>query len=425
LPNKNIYIEIGNTGLERFGGQIYEEFLPELKGIKAIRVYKDMSSSDPTVASIIFATQMLIRQVEWRVEPYSRDKEDLNNADFLNSCMDDMSMTWSDTISEILSMLIYGWSYHEIVYKQRLGPSKDSTKNSKYKDGKIGWRKIPVRSQDTLNNWIFDETGGLQGMEQLAPPNYIVKVIPIEKSLLFRTISQKNNPEGMSILRGAYRPWYFKKNIENIEGIGIERDLAGLPLAYVPPELLSPTATPEEKNVLNEIKRIVTNVKRNQQEGIVMPNLYDDKGNRLYEFTLLTSGGKRQFNLNETIQRYDQRIAMTVLADFILLGHESVGSYSLSSSKTNLFAVALGAWLDSIAQVFNRYAVPRLFEINGWDIDRLPKIVHGDVESIDLKELGDYISKLSGSGMQLFPNNELENYLLKVANLPKSEKGGN
>lgn len=35
--------------------------------------------------------------------------------------MNDMQDTWSDTISEILSFLTYGWSYHEIVYKVRAG----------------------------------------------------------------------------------------------------------------------------------------------------------------------------------------------------------------------------------------------------------------------------------------------------------------
>lgn len=422
--NKNLYIEYGNTGLERFGGTIYEEFLPELKGPRGIKIYKEMSSNDATIGAILFATQMLIRQVAWRVETNGNTKEDEENADFLRGCMDDMSMTWSDTISEILSMLTFGWSYHEIVYKRRLGPNKDSSRNSRFNDGKIGWRKIPIRSQDSLYEWVFDQNGGLQGMVQMAPPSYKLVTIPIEKSLHFRTLSQKNNPEGRSVLRNAYRSWYFKKNIEVIEGIGIERDLAGLPIVYVPPELLSPTATTEEKAVLTELKKIVTSVKRNEQEGVIMPLLYDDKGNKMYDFALLSSGGRRQFDINATIQRYDQRIAMTILADFILLGHENVGSYSLSSNKTNLFAVALGAWLDSIAEVFNRYAVPRLFELNAIKTDQLPQIVHGDVESVDLKELGEYISKLSGAGMELFPNNELENHLLKVANLPKNQDGG-
>jgi hypothetical protein len=63
--------------------------------------------------------------------------------------------------------------------------------------------------------------------------------IPIEKMLLFRTTVQRNNPEGRSMLRTAYRPWRNKKRIEEIEGVGIERDLAGLPMARIPGKFFS------------------------------------------------------------------------------------------------------------------------------------------------------------------------------------------
>jgi hypothetical protein len=52
--------------------------------------------------------------------------------------------------------------------------------------------------------------------------------------MLFRTKSRKGSPEGKSILRNAYRSWYFKRRIQEIEGIGIERDLAGFPTLTAP-----------------------------------------------------------------------------------------------------------------------------------------------------------------------------------------------
>ena len=109
---------------------------------------------------------------------------------------------------------------------------------------------------------------------------------------------------------------------------------------------------------------------------------------------------------------------MTVLADFILLGHEKVGSFALSSSKTNLFSTAIGSWLDSICGVFNKYAIPRLIELNAFKIKEHPELNHGDVESVDLGELGAFITSLSGAGMPLFPDGQLENYLRRQANFP-------
>jgi hypothetical protein len=413
-----MYMELGNTGLDRAAGYVYEEQLTQLQGLKGIRTYKEMRDNDPTVGSILFAIEMLIRQVLWQVEPVSDSDKDTEAADFLDSCMNDMNQPWSELICEILSMLVFGWSYHELVYKRRLGPTADPKTHSRFNDGRIGWRKIPIRAQETLNEWEFDEAGDIIAMWQMGPPTYELVRIPMEKALLFRTVTRKGNPEGRSVLRNAYRPWYYKKNIESIEGIGIERDLAGLPVAWVPAELLDSTASAGDKAVLAEIKKIVRNIRRDEQEGIVFPLSYDENNNKIYDLTLLSTGGRRQFDTDTIVQRYDSRIAMTVLADFILLGTKNVGSFALSSSKTELFAVAIGAWLNSIADVFNRYAVPRLFELNSFSIEALPAIVPGDIESIPLEELGKYLSDLSGAGMPLFPNEELEKYLLKLANLP-------
>ncbi|MBC7340901.1 MAG: hypothetical protein H5U02_00345 [Clostridia bacterium] len=414
---KDYFAEIGVTGLQRWGGLVYEEHLLDLGGPRAVKVYKQMRDDDPIIGAILFAIKMLCRQASWRVEPGGSKQADLEAADFLESCMYDMSQSWHDTVTEILSMLVFGWSYHEIVYKRREGASRDPTRKSKYNDGRIGWRKIPIRAQETLNAWIFDEDGGIQGMKQLAPPDYRLTDIPIEKALLFRTESSKNNPEGRSVLRNAYRPWYFKKNIEVIEAIGIERDLAGFPVVWVPEKIANPE-TEEERGSYEAFKRLVTGMKRDQQEGAVMPLVYDERGNKLYDLTLLSTGSRRQFDTTAIVQRYDTRIAQTVLADFIMLGVQKVGSFALASSKTHLFAVAIGAYLDEIEEVFNTHAVPRLFELNGWKLENLPEIRHGDIEDVDLEELGNYISKLAGAGAQLFPNEALEKYLLDVANLP-------
>ena len=291
---------------------------------------------------------------------------------------------------------------------------------SKYSDGRIGWRSIPIRSQDTLYRWQFDDHGGIQGVEQLAPPHYYHTTIPAEKFLLFRTTSFKNNPEGRSILRGAYRSWYMKKNIENIEAIGVERDLAGIPMAEVPPEILASSASTAQKALLSAIQTMVTNVRRDEQEGLVFPRAFDVNGNELYKFSLLSTGGSRQFDTDKIIQRYDQRMAMSALADFLLLGQgaNAQGSWAMHSDKTKLFAQSIGAFLDIICETFNRFAIPRLMALNDFQISDFPKIMHGDLVAQDLKELGEYINKLAISGMPMFPDEDLENHLKELANLP-------
>jgi hypothetical protein len=117
----------------------------------------------------------------------------------------------------------------------RRGPDATSSKfRSKHNDGLIGWQKIPIRAQSTLYGWEFAPDGDVKAFIQEAPPNYGQTTIPLSRGLLFRTEVTRDNPEGRSLLRNAYRPWYFKKRMEEIEGIGVERDLAGLPVITPP-----------------------------------------------------------------------------------------------------------------------------------------------------------------------------------------------
>lgn len=405
--------EIGRSGLNHWGGEIREEFLKELKGKEGRKIIREMRDNSPIIGAILFAISMLIRQARPHVKPNPDKGESAGKADvdFVQSCFEDMSETWPDVASEIMTMIPYGWAWHETVYKRRGGPSRDPQTNSRFSDGRIGWRKMPLRGQDTLKRWVIDDKGGVQGMvQQVKGQNEVT--IPIEKSLLFRTVYDKNNPEGRSMLRNAYRPWYFCKRIEEIEGIGIERDLAGLPVLQAPEDLdLWNDADEAARRAKSEAEIIVRSIRRDEQEGVLLPFGW--------ELSLLASAGKRNFDTTQVVNRYQNVMAMTLLADFIILGHNNrYGSFALSSNKTHMFAVALGGWLDSIAAVFNRYAIPRLLEVNGLDVSAPPILEFDDIELPDLDELGNYIYRLSQSGFQIFPNEPIERQLLRAASLP-------
>lgn len=406
--------EIGRVGQRRYGGVIYEEFLPELVGHRGIETFREMSENDDVIGAILYAIEMLVRQTEWNVEPGGSSAKDREAAEFVSSCMDDMQNTWVDTISEILSFLTYGWSFHEIVYKRRMGNTKDTRTRSKFDDGLIGWAKIPIRAQETLYQWEYDDADNLVGMTQMPPPDFGLLTIPMDKAMLFRTKARKDNPEGRSILRNAYRSWYFKRRIQEIEGIGIERDLAGLPVIYAPEGLdIWNTEDENTARILAGLEEMVRQIRRDEKEGVVLP------GN--FKLELLSSGGTRQFDTNAIIDRYDTRIAMTVLADFIFLGHQQNGSWALSSDKTELFAMACGAYLDIIAETFNSQGIPNLIDINGdhfAGVTDYPKLTHGDIEEADIAKVSAFIKDMVGIGV-LVPDDGLEDYVRQIAKLPE------
>jgi hypothetical protein len=418
--------ELGITGLKRFGGQIFEEFLKELHGTRGLCIYREMRYNEPIIGGMLFVIEMMIRQTEFHIVAADQSNEGMQAKLFVESVLDDMSMSWNDTMSEILSMLPYGFAPHEMIWKRRNGESRNPVEHSKFSDGMIGWAKLPIRAQESVFEWIYnEEIDEPVGYVQVAETDGKRREIPMEKTLLFRTTSNKNSPEGMSVLRNVYRPWYFKKLIENLRGIGIERNLAGLPVAWVPARLLSTDASPEDKAAIQNIEKIVKNIKTDEQMGLVLPLEYDEHGNKLWDFQLLSAGGGqsgKSMDINETINSYDQRMALTLLTDFILLGHEKVGSFALASSKTRLFSAAIGAWMDAIASVFNRTGIPKLCKLNGIPPELYPRMNHGDIETVDLVELGDYISKLAGVGMPLFPDDKVEAYLKSQAGIPISQE---
>lgn len=447
--------EVGFTGLNQMSGMVREEFHKDLQGKAAIAVYREMWMNEPIVNAIMFAVSMLMRQAKWYVRPWidpalvdatpaagkpsktpppppsanpldpklpaepvpaaplvEADPDAKEKARFVESCMTDMAHSWEDMIIEVLTMLPFGWSLLETVYKRRAGPMTSEADSSRFSDGLIGWKKLPIRSQDSLKQWVFDPVSGAATAMVQQTVTGQTATIPLTKALLFRTQSHKNNPEGRSVLRGSYRPWYFKKRIEEVEGIGVERDLAGLPV-LTPPEGLDiwNTQDPAMSTLRQAAEKIVRNIRRDEQEGVLKPFGW--------QLELLSTGGRRAFDTGGIIDRYNNLIAMTVLADFIILGHNNrYGSFALGSAKTHMFGLAIGGWLDAIKAVFNRYAIPRLFAVNGWPPDRLPTLEYEDIETPNLADLGTYITALSGAGMQLFPNPVLEKYLLRVGTMP-------
>ncbi|MHB8123502.1 MAG: phage portal protein family protein [Desulfuromonadaceae bacterium] len=421
-------MEIGSSGLQWYRpGIIQEEFLPELSGKAAIEVYTQMGSNDPTVAALLFVVEMIFRSVSWYVQKAGDEPQDIEAADFLDSCMGDMQNSWSSFIGEVSSEFQFGHAPFEIVYKRRAGETDDYTTGSKYDDGLIGWNKISIRSQNTILYWHFDDQGVLRGLWQLAPPLYRIVFIPIEKILLFRTKSSKGNPEGKSILRSCYRPYFIKKSLEDIRNIGLERGLAGIPRFWLPPEIASPVAG---DTIAIQAKQawIKTgkSIRQDAQSCIIMPLAYDDKGNKQYDMDLVTTPGAGAAEITATIKEKAVEILQSALAEFIMLGVSAggVGSYALSQDKTAMFLKALETYLAGVEDTLNRHAVPRLFKLNPkFAVKKYPETKHKPLRDVNMATVAQMLSTMKNTGAKIFPDLDLENFLREAMGLPvKSEE---
>ena len=410
------YAEIGRTGLRQWGGYVLEEWLNELQGKRGAEAYRELTDTDPVIGGILTAIEVLVRKVTWWVEPASSDNADGQAQEFIQGMLfEDLENSWSDTVSEILSFLPYGYHIAETVYKKRNG------RNSMFSDGKIGLAKLATRAQDSLLRWEFDEVDNWTSFVQSPPPSYGVYVIPREKALLFRTKVHKNNPEGRSVLRNCIKPWYYKRSFEGLMGIGAERDLAGLPM-LTPPEGVDlwNTNDPAMVQLLAQSQSMVSQVRRDEMEGVIKPFGW--------EFELMKGGGSRSFNLLDIIRYYDEVMARSLLADVITMGGDkATGSYALSNNKKDLFNGAIESHLDQIASVFNTDLIPRVYRLNGMEAaGGYARLCHGPAEEVSLDGIAEILTSASQAGAPLFTGDQADpllEWLREKIGAPSTDAG--
>lgn len=362
--------DLGHTGISLSGwGEIGGEFLTEWRGTqnKAKRV-KEMLMNSPTVAALRLAIEMPIRDIDW--EFISDLGEDDPRLELLNDALDNMSYSWNDHVIDALLFPFYGWSLFTITYEQ-IG-------------GRLLWRKLKPLGHDTIQQWLFADDGGLAGVQQHA--HLWPEPIPVDRLLLYRFRKNGNNPEGESILRPAWPAWYYQKNIAQIEAIGIERNLAGLPVITMPEHASTDEA--DSSSDYSQAMRLVRNARNDEQAGFVMPFGWSLQ-------LLASSGGGSSTDVDVVISRYEKRILMAGLAQFLMLGMDNVGAMATFDGATSFFTMSVNAVADIIADTFTKYAAARLLELNGMDTDGI-RLTHSPAGETSPEKLAAILQQVGG-----------------------------
>jgi len=226
-----------------------------------------------------------------------------------------MDHTWQDHVAQAVSFLPFGFAAFETLYGRR-----NEADGSQYRDGKVRWRAFSPRPQESVDRFRHDDEGRLIGLEQDTRRGKVF--IPREKLVLYRT--DTTVPEGRSILRTSYTSWYSKKYVTEQMLIGLQRDLAGMPVAWIPAENLA-----ARDAIYDSWRDIVTRSKKDELWGWLLPLERDEQGNKLYEFEIVRGGGTPSVDPVAVIRMFAMDIATCVLAEFLGLGRDSVGSMRL------------------------------------------------------------------------------------------------
>lgn len=229
--------ESGYIGLNIYSGVSNNELKKELNFPNSIKTFKEMSYHS-AVNSSITLFDSIISKATWSFKaPRDASEEEKRQCKLVESMMQDMEHSWAEFIRDVLSMNIYGFSVHEKVYRKRY-----KANGSMFNDGVIGWKKLPIRSQETIQEFKFsadgnDITGVTQNISGVTDVynRYSSRVtteitLPRSKFLLFRAGKHRGDPFGVSPLRDAYLAWRFLTALEDLEAVGVSKDLNGLPV---------------------------------------------------------------------------------------------------------------------------------------------------------------------------------------------------
>ena len=419
-------VEIGYSGAQtRFGQIRSDEFIQELKGQRGIKKYREMRDNDATIGAVMYATEQILRDVPRIVEPSDKKNEKaVEMAEWLETVFDDMEHSLDDHISEALSSLTYGFALFEPVYKIRGGPKfVDVKRKSKYTDGYYGLRKLASRAQWTITDFKVDpKSGDILGVNQQESLNG-TNFIPRDKLVHYRTTTVNNDPSGRSILRNAFKSYVFLNTMQTTEGIAVERELNGIPIIRIPSDYMAEDAPEEHVAIRQMAERIGRDLKFNEQGSIVLPSdvwVVEDKAttHRLVDVELIASKGTRNISIDPIIRRYQHDIARSVMAEFLMLGSSTTGSYALSKTKTDIFLRSVESYINTIYDVLNAQIVRPLWELNGFDIELMPTLKAGDVAPHDLDALSSFLRNLNGADINLTEQLDIIDALLTNAELP-------
>lgn len=393
--------ELGVSGGSDYAGVALDEYLGTLKGHQGIRMYDKMRRSDAQVRGTLRLVKTPITAAEWFVQPASNNQLDKDAADFIQwNLFESMHHTWNRFLWEALNMLDFGYYPFEQVWEWGYwAPNRDRARRREV----LYLSKLAPRHPITIYEWKYDNHGEPIAMVQSAWSNLgsAEVTIPWEKLIVFTLDEEGNNPEGISILRSAYKHWYYKDNLYKVDAIAKERHGIGIPKVHLPEGY--------NDSDVQKAEEMGSNLRTNEKSYITLPPRWD------VSFLEIKTN---PVDALKSAEHHDLMIARNVLGQFMNLGSTTSGSRALGGSQQEIFVKAVRYISAIISQQINTYIIPRLVDWNFNGISRYPKLkVRRIGETVDWRGLSVAIRNLVEPGV-ITPTGELESYISEMMDLP-------
>jgi hypothetical protein len=387
------------------------EPVPELAWPNSITTYSTMRT-DAQIASLLLAFTLPIRRYGWYVDPNgARDEVVEQVASDLNLPIEGQEpkpigrrrdhFSHDRHLFHALLMLTYGFSMFEQVYRYDEG------------DNRFHLRKLAPRMPGSISEIAVARDGGLEYIRQY--PSGVSgglgqsragllggrqsPSIGVDRLVAYVNDQEAGNWFGTSYLRALFKHFLRKDRLLRVDAINGERNGAGIPIAYAPPGA--------SKEQISELGALARSYRAGESAGGALPNGADLRFKGV-EGTLP--------DVLASIRYDDEQMAARFMAQFSRLGTTETGSYALSKTLVDFFALAQEAVAKHYADVTNEHVIEDLVDVN-YSIDESAPLLKFSTKTDKRYAIADLAALVKVGA--LTPDAELESYLRAEGDLPE------
>ena len=400
LSSRTLLPPSGATGLKYRGGMIYDEYLMQLRPwLNAAKMYLQMRD-DVLIGTLLSAIKLPILAAGVTVLPADEQSPgDEAAADWLFENLHRMEcQSWNSHMEDMLEAIDFGFSIGEVVLEKR-------------KDGRLWIENISPRGQETLYKWDFDDNGRATTFIQRNPNNGEMLEIPLSRCVHVVYNGRAGNPQGRSLLRSLYRPYRMTHDMENMEAIGMEHDIGGMPIAQIKEgiDISSSDRTTLEEGL--EAMRV------DEAMYLIAPAGVEVKP---YQ------GGTKLFDWSKVIERKKKEMLGRMFAQFLKLGMDKVGTQALVQGTKDFFGLGLKSVQTMLEEAWNDQLVRYLFAFNTFaGMTEYPRIVCNPIGADAIDTMAKTYAQLVGvkAMTPLDEDEDMFREMLSLPTLPEEERG--
>lgn len=423
----------GSDGVAALSGfLVSNERNPKLQGQSKWKTYDNTIANTSIVAAAVMVRGWLLGSAKWSLVANEKGKDkgqrgvDIVQEGLLDATMD---KPWRNVVRRQGMKVFRGFALHEGIIRKRA-------------DGRIVYGEIADRPQSTIYRWDKPDEQkpwiGVEQQTQLGTRFYI----PRERLFYSVEDTTTSSPDGVGMLRYIAELAETLTRYRQLEGIGFDGDLRGMPIGWAP--LAKLKAQAKAANVADAdvgayilaqtkfLRDILANYIKMPNQSLLMDSVpyiqTDDKGTisslREWGFELVKSTAGSMPELRNAMGGLNRDIARVLGVEHLMMG-DGEGARAVHEDKTDMLEMGCASTLNDIVDDANRDLAPRLIALNGLDpeVDTPRMMARLDRNSVEAAAR--MLQLVAQAGMPLNPASEADvltvNTLHERLDLPPRE----